>query len=205
MAFRLNQAAESLHRAADAGDLQKVKDLFAEGVDVNAFKADWTPLHRAAARGHTGVARALLDAGARIDETGAGGWTPLHRAAKLGHEEMTALLLERGADANAHGIDNWTPLLRASMAGQVATARLLIAAGSDIAARSAAQDWTPLHWAAFSGSLALARELIAAGAMQHAASGTGATPLRLATHYGHNDIADLLRRIESGALEDHHE
>ena len=206
MELRLYQAADALHRAAESGDLQEVTALIAEGADVSAFKGDWTPLHRAAARGHTGVARALLDADARIDETGAAGWTPLHRAAKLGHEEMTALLLERGADANARGIDDWTPLLRAAMAGEAATARLLIAAGAEITARSAANDWTPLHWAAFSGSLELARELIAAGAAQHVSNRTGATPLRLATHYGNDDVAELLRmHMPASGMEDRNE
>ena len=204
--MRLNQDADALHQAAESGNLQEVTALIAEGADVSAFMGDWTPLHRAAARGHVAVAHALLDADARIDETGAAGWTPLHRAAKLGHEEMTALLLERGADAAARGIDNWTPLLRASMAGEAATARLLIAAGAEITARSVAQDWSPLHWAAFSGSMELAQELIAAGAVAHVASRTGATPLRLATHYGHDDVAELLRmHVPEGEMEDRNE
>lgn len=188
-----SQVEAAFHRAVEANDLQEVTELLAGGARPDRLVGDWTPLHRAAAKGYVEIARVLLEAGAAVDMQGAGGWTPLHRAAKLGHEEMTMLLLEWGADVHAQGIQGWTPLLRAAMAGQATTGRLLIAAGADIQANNAAQRWTPLHWAAFSGSMDLARDLIAAGAEVGAAAGTGATPLRLAVHYGHDDMVEFLR------------
>ena len=187
------QVEAALHRAVEANNLQEVTELLASGASPDRLVGDWTPLHRAAAKSHVEIARVLLEAGAIIDIRGAGSWTPLHRAAKLGHEEMTMLLLEWGADVQTQGIDGWTPLLRAAMAGQANTGRLLIAAGADIKANNTMQRWTPLHWAAFSGSIDLVRDLIAAGAEAGAAIGAGLTPLQLAVHYGHDDVAKFLR------------
>lgn len=194
-----SQVDATLHHAVEAGNLQEVTELLASGAGPDRLVGDWTPLHRAAAKGHVEIAGVLLEAGASIDIRGAGSWTPLHRAAKLGHEEMTMLLLEWGADVQVQGIHGWTPLLRAAMAGQANTGRLLIAAGADIKASNAAQRWTPLHWAAFSGSMDLVRDLVAAGAEVGPAAGAGRTPLQLAVHYGHDDMAEFLREHEGDA------
>lgn len=184
-----------LHRAVKSNRPEEVATLLNAGTAVDSVIGDWAPLHLAAALGHIDVARIFLEAGATVDIRGAGGWTPLHRAAKLGHVEVTKLLIQKGADVQAEGIDGWTPLLRAAMAGRAATGRILIDAGADIHVVSRAQQWTPLHWAAFSGSKALAEMLLSAGANVNAREGTSATPLYLARHYGHDEVATLLRQF----------
>jgi ankyrin repeat protein len=53
----------------------------------------------------------LLELGAEINATDAGGWTALHYAAWCGNSETYALLIEHGADINARGnMTNRTPL-----------------------------------------------------------------------------------------------
>ena len=47
------------------------------------------------------VARLLIEAGADVNATAAGGYTPLHIAASNGNREMVILLLESGADRTA--------------------------------------------------------------------------------------------------------
>jgi uncharacterized protein len=42
--------------------------------------------------------RILIDQGADVNMTQAGGYTPLHQAAAAGLEELTRILLEAGAD-----------------------------------------------------------------------------------------------------------
>ncbi|HZD51335.1 MAG TPA: ankyrin repeat domain-containing protein [Silvibacterium sp.] len=47
------------------------------------------------------VARILLEAGADVNATAAGGYTPLHLAASNGNREIVSLLLEHGANCEA--------------------------------------------------------------------------------------------------------
>jgi uncharacterized glyoxalase superfamily protein PhnB len=101
-----------LHQAARQGDLATVRRLLGEGANPNARETgdNTYPLHWAAARGHTDIARALLDAGGDVHGTGdvheldVIGWaTVFHEPAREGggmddaRRELVALLLERGA------------------------------------------------------------------------------------------------------------
>ncbi|KAK6263475.1 hypothetical protein QUC31_009291 [Theobroma cacao] len=93
-----------LHIGARKGDLNQVKQLLNEGMDVNV--AAWgpkskgvTPLHLAAEGGHLEVMDELLERGANIDARtkGACGWTPLHTAAKERKKEAVKFLIDNGA------------------------------------------------------------------------------------------------------------
>lgn len=67
------------------------------------------PLHRAAQKGRTDLARLLLDHGANVNIKGGGiEITPLHWAA--GHVEVAKLLITNGADVNAKDKYGATPL-----------------------------------------------------------------------------------------------
>lgn len=125
---------------AAAGDLGKVEELLAAGVDPNAgVMMDLTvetvmetPLCAAASGGHVAVARALVAAGAQIDKTSDDGFTPLLNAATNGWPLMAQYLLEQGADIDAReDIFNHTPLHKAARLGRAVTVETLIAAGAD--------------------------------------------------------------------------
>ena len=59
------------------GHLEVVR-LLMRGAMINVRdKSGWTPLHRAAARGHTEVVRFLLEQDADIDAVNSSGDTPL--------------------------------------------------------------------------------------------------------------------------------
>ena len=107
--------------------IEVLKELLKLGADVNKpmcyiynhLEMKISPLHEAAEKGHTEIAKILLAHGANVNATPIEGEpddTPLHRAAKQGHLEIVKLLLENGADINAN-IEGYTPLFFAAMHG----------------------------------------------------------------------------------------
>ena len=94
-----------LHTAAQAGDLEAVRKLLADGADPNAREAgdNTTPLHWAAAAKHVEIARALLDAGADVHGIGdvheldVIGWATVYEQPDKNPAGMASLLVERGA------------------------------------------------------------------------------------------------------------
>lgn len=65
----------------------------------------WTPLHYAAFEGHVDVCEALLEAGAKVDETDNDGKGALMLAAQEGHGALVERLLQHHAapiDQHAH-------------------------------------------------------------------------------------------------------
>jgi len=67
-------------------------------------------MHIAAAKGHTAVARVLLEAGADANVAADDGETPLQVAAQCGHLAVVKVLLEAGADAIMAADNGVTPL-----------------------------------------------------------------------------------------------
>jgi ankyrin repeat protein len=95
-----------------------------------------TPLFDAIGRKHFDVAELLVDRGARVDATNAGGDTPLHVAAAAG-EAPVRLLLRHGAKPEVTDALGVTPLLVAAGYGDVETVKALVEAGADVRAKDA--------------------------------------------------------------------
>ena len=86
-----------LCKAAQEGNLQKVRVLLKSGADVNQTdRNELSALYRAASKGHAEVIQMLLEAGARLD---AGIRSPLFTAMHKGYREAVTLLY-RAADGN---------------------------------------------------------------------------------------------------------
>jgi ankyrin repeat protein len=68
----------------------------------------------AAREGDIESARALLDAGADVNQQTEYGWTPLLTAVNNRNYNLAALLMERGADVNIANKGGWTPLYLAT-------------------------------------------------------------------------------------------
>ena len=67
--------------------------MIAAGADVNLPSNDgWSPLHKAAANGHTEIVKLLLAKGAFRNSEYQDGTTPLKLAIKNKHTEIIALL-----------------------------------------------------------------------------------------------------------------
>ena len=90
----------------------------------------FTPLLFAARHGDIESARALLAAGADVDDRSADGNSALVVAAMSGHENLAGFLLARGADPDAAGA-GYTALHAAVLRSQPDLLRALLAAGAD--------------------------------------------------------------------------
>jgi len=142
--------------AAIAGDLDKVKQLLAKGVQVDV-REDFAPteyyeqsgqtaLMYAAVGGHVEVVRVLLKAGANVNaidkmrsrEYG-GEKSALHYAAQQPNVAVVEELLNAGADVNAltKNIQNrgYTPLIYALQRGHRDIAQLLIKRGTNLTSK----------------------------------------------------------------------
>lgn len=94
------------------GQVKATELLLNRGADCDAASTNplaVRPVTSAAARSHEVVMHLLLDHGADVDSTMAGGVRPLHAAAHDGRISMVRLLLDRGADPNARTDDGLTP------------------------------------------------------------------------------------------------
>ena len=99
------------------------------------------PLSWAALAGHVEVVKALLAAGASVNQARTvDGTTPLHAAAATGHAEVVAVLLEAGADVDAKCDDGATALHVACARDHPLVVRLLLKHGAD-----PATDWPAMH------------------------------------------------------------
>ena len=118
------------------GDLERVLFLIESGSDVNAEDGRYNLLSSIAHSGNVDRARALLNAGAVVQDEGPGQWSPITIAAAYGTAEMVRLFIQAGADPNA--IDrincNQTTLIWAARSGEQSgeKVRALLAAGADI-------------------------------------------------------------------------
>ena len=129
----------SLYAAAEAGHLETVRKLLAEG--ANPYRrnaAGWTALMIAAAEKHLDVVQVLLDANADPNVRNAYGRTALMFASAYGQLAITKALLAAGADPNIVAIDasGWTALVAASQKGHAEVVGALLAAGADAQLRA---------------------------------------------------------------------
>ena len=94
-------------------DVQRVCELIELGWpgSVEARDSDsWTPLMWASYRGHAGIVKALLAAGADVNAASNYGRMALIIACKEGHLEAARVLVASGANVNAVNQDGDTPL-----------------------------------------------------------------------------------------------
>ena len=125
-----------LHRAAQRGDLDKVKSLV-KSVGVNNRQYDnRTPLCSAASNGKLEMVKFLV--GSRAEVNAAYGYkTPLYCAAEQGHLKVVKLLVESGANVNETNRANLTPLWIAVSQGHSDVANFLIQVSADVNMRTA--------------------------------------------------------------------
>ncbi|CAN0102047.1 unnamed protein product, partial [Ectocarpus sp. 12 AP-2014] len=94
-----------LHKAAYHGSADRVDALLSAGsVDINQGNPKgWTPLMLATEKGHSRVAKSLLERGANVSVVGDGGFTALLASAQSGQQAIAKMLVK--ARANLESAD----------------------------------------------------------------------------------------------------
>ena len=183
-AIRLYDFKSTIHRAADAGDLAKVKAFIQEGIDVNTKEYGCTPLHCVARYGHKEVAELLIAKGADVNAKDTRGRTPIDLAINQGRKEIAKLFASKSGDVSLH---------TAAYIGDLQRVEKLIDGGANVDAKDQ-KGQTALHYAAKAGQIAVAKLLIANGADVNA--GDDRTPLVEAA-YCSKEMVELL--LDKGA------
>lgn len=201
---RANAQGDDLPTAAGRGDLSRVKELLAAGVDFNArMSSGKTALITASENGHLDVVQALLAKGADVNARASDDLkTALIWACINGYLPqalgVVQALLAAGADVNATAKFDYTALNWASSGGHLDIVKALLAAGADVNLNC------PLEAAATNGHLDVVQALLAAGADVNA-NFHGTTAIDEATKYGYKDIAALLVQAGAHPIEDQSE
>jgi len=195
-----------LYLAADMCHLGVVKQLIAEGAEVNVKSngSGYTPLHRAAwgmvarrsgrdpAAKYKEIVDVLIANGAEINARDNDGRTALDQATWSGKGGTAALLRKHGGK---HGtIDG------AVYGGDIEAVKDFLANGVDVNVKGGSIMGTPLHFAAQGGHKDIVELLLAKGADVNAriqvegGNFNGKTPIDRAKVFNHTEIADLLRK-----------
>ena len=91
----MGQLENRFLEAATVGDVNVVKKMLADGIDVDVRNEEnRTALMRCTRRGRKQVTQLLLDAGADVNAVDDNLKTPIMGAAKKGHEEVVEMLID---------------------------------------------------------------------------------------------------------------
>jgi ankyrin repeat protein len=182
---------------AKEGNLQKVKELIANGANINVRdESGFTPLLMAATRGHKDTTKFLIAKGANLNARSDLGFTLLMFVSEKGWKDIAELLISKGTDVNAKTKNEFTALMAASGNGQKEMAEFLIFMGAKINVM-ADTGFTPLKYAVYYGHKEVAELLISNGAIINSKDLNYPDVLMIALRRGHKDVAILL--ISKGA------
>ncbi len=120
--------AEDLFAAANAGNVNQLRTLLSQGLDINISNREReTALHMAAARGHYSAVIFLVGKGAYVNAKTVKNWIPLHHAVRFRHPNIVNYLINHGSSAHSRTSDGLTAI---DMANNVNDYRLLSILGA---------------------------------------------------------------------------
>ncbi|XP_073644608.1 serine/threonine-protein phosphatase 6 regulatory ankyrin repeat subunit C isoform X3 [Tursiops truncatus] len=197
---RDHKGRTALFLATERGSTECVEVLTAHGASalIKERKRKWTPLHAAAASGHTDSLHLLIDSGERADITDvmdAYGQTPLMLAIMNGHVDCVHLLLEKGSTADAADLRGRTALHRGAVTGCEDCLAALLDHDAFVLCRDF-KGRTPIHLASACGHTAVLRTLLQAALstdpLDTGVDYSGYSPMHWASYTGHEDCLELL-------------
>uniref|UniRef100_A0AAR2LWJ4 Ankyrin repeat domain 6 n=1 Tax=Pygocentrus nattereri TaxID=42514 RepID=A0AAR2LWJ4_PYGNA len=183
--------SERLLVASHKGQADHVVQLINKGAKVAVTKYGRTPLHLAAYKGHTEVARILLKAGCDLDIQDDGDQTALHRAAVVGNSDVISALVQEGCALDRQDKDGNTALHEVAWHGFSQSVKLLVKAGANILAKNKAGN-TALHLACQNGHTQSCKVLLLGGARPDSRNNVGDTCLHVSARYNHVCVIRIL-------------
>jgi len=193
--------ATPLYYAAFCGFIRPTKHLIIihrEYVNAKCGRHG-SPLNAALFKGHTDVARLLLDHGAELNLTKTGDRPPLRRAYDNSNLELMRVLLEHGADVDTRDSNVFGTLLHdASRRGHAETVRLLLQHNANANAIGDS-DETPLHFACPHIHNKVAQLLIDHGADMNSGNRRSVIPLWTAYRNNLKHLGIMRLLLENGA------
>ena len=124
---------EIMKYAVESGDKSTLKNLMADGLDINVpYHGDGTMLMLAVRDNNPDLVNWLIEQGADVNQPSSGDGNPLIIAAANGNLEIAKRLLGHGADVNAIVEGDETPLINASRNGHLAMVKYLVENGADV-------------------------------------------------------------------------
>jgi ankyrin repeat protein len=201
----------------DKGDFARVKQLVADGADVN--QRDWretTSLLKALDKGKVDIACFLIEKGADIHARDSQGNNPLLYACKLNLLDMVQYLIENGASVDVRNKYGHSAILNAcwQIGGkdsiclsevkrrQYEIVKLLVANGANVNDSIIPHGYTPLSMACVNDNIELVKYLIAHQAEINVTDGVGFRMICWACCYHANDTQLIRFLLSKGAKAD---
>ncbi|XP_068168750.1 ankyrin repeat domain-containing protein 26-like [Antennarius striatus] len=185
-----------VHKAAAAGDLEKLKRL-AKKNDLNQLdRENRTVLHIACASGHAEVVQLLVESKAKLNLCDNQNRSALMKAVQCQHERCVKILLENHAVPNLVDINGNTALHFAAHVSSASTAALLLEHGAEINAQNT-EAFTPLTVAVREDHTEMAEFLLKEGADVNYMDQDQRTPLMMAAGNGQISMLRLLLRFDA--------
>ncbi len=190
---------DSLHHAAHVGDVETIRQLAAQGADLDVRdRSGRTPAHVAAFASNDEALRVLAEGGADMNALENGVYDVLTIAAVANDPELVALAIELGNRPDLiTSVYDGTALIAAAHLGHHEVVRRLIAGGAPLNHVNNL-GWTALMEAVVLGDggpdhVATVRALVLAGADTLITDRGGVTPLQHAEARGYAEIAQIIR------------
>lgn len=109
---------ETLHKFVRDNELESIRTLIDQGIDVDSVEANGyrrTPLFAAIRENNEKIVQFLISVGADVDFRYVHGEMPLHHVSRSRNLNLAQMLIEAGADVNCRSNDGVTILQIASM------------------------------------------------------------------------------------------
>lgn len=196
-------AYQGLHKAAQDNDVQAIKKLVADGVDINAVdESRRTPIHVAAFASNDEALIALAKAGAEMNALESGKYDVVTIAAVANDPNMVSLAIELGNKPGlTTSIYDGTALIAAAHLGHHEVVRRLIEAGAPL------DHVNNLRWTALIEAVVLGdggpnhtktvEALVNAGADITIGDRDGVTPLKHAQSRGYSAMVEILESAKA--------